>query len=139
MSYLLDTNVVSTMAKPPLHEGVGRFLEGAEEDELYLSVVTLAELRYGIERLPAGTKRANLEKWLERDLIPRFENRIFLMDGFAAMEWGRVKARAERMGRPISEMDAWIAATAALHGLTIVTRNVDDFASFEGKLLNPWE
>lgn len=139
MSYLLDTNVVSAMAKPPIDEGVGRFLEGAEEDELYLSVVTVAELRYGIERLPAGTKRANLEKWLEGELIPRFENRIFVMDGFAAMEWGRIKARAERMGRPISEMDAWMAATAAVHGLTIVTRNVDDFASFLGKLLNPWE
>jgi len=139
MSYLLDTNVVSTMAKPPLHEGVGRFLEGAQEDELFLSVVTVAELRYGIERLPEGTKRAKLEQWLEKELIPRFEKRIFVMDGFAALEWGRIKARAERMGRPISEMDAWIAATAAVDGLTIVTRNVEDFASFPGKLLNPWE
>lgn len=139
MSYLLDTNVVSEMAHPPIHEGVEKFLNSAEEDNLYLSVVTLAELRYGIERLAAGAKRARLEKWLEGELAPRFENRIFLIDGFAAIEWGKIKARAERLGRPISEMDAWVAATATIHGLTLVTRNVNDFESFSGEIINPWE
>ena len=126
------------MARPPIHEGVASFLSAADEDDLYLSVVTLAELRYGIERLATGTKRSRLERWLEEDLLRRFEKRIFLMDDLAAHEWGKIKSRGERMGRPISDMDAWIAATAAIHGLTVVTRNVNDFGSHEGKLLNPW-
>lgn len=138
MSYLLDTNVVSEMAKPPINEGVANFLSLAQEDELYLSVVTLAELRYGIERLAAGAKRARLERWLEEDMLRRFEKRIFLMDSLAAAEWGRIKARGERSGRPIGDMDAWIAATATIHGLTVVTRNVNDFSCYEGKLLDPW-
>lgn len=138
MSYLLDTNVVSEMAKPPINEGVAKFLSDIEEDELYLSVVTLGELRYGIERLTAGAKRSRLEKWYEEDLLGRFERRIFLMDGFAAAEWGRIKSRGERRGRPISDMDAWIGATALIHGLTVVTRNVNDFSGYGGELLNPW-
>jgi predicted nucleic acid-binding protein len=138
VSYLLDTTVVSEMAKPPVNEGVARFLSGTDEDELYLSVLTLGELRYGIERLTAGAERSRLERWYEEDLLGRFERRIFLVDGFAAAEWGRVKSRGERSGQPISDMDAWIAATAIIHGLTVVTRNVGDFSGCGGELLNPW-
>ncbi len=138
MSYLLDTNVLSEMAKPPINEGVASFLSGVEEDELYLSLVTLAELRYGIERLAAGAKRSWLERWYEEDLLRRFERRVFLMDGLAAAEWGRIKSRGERSGRPISDRDAWIAAIAIIHGLTVVTRNVNDFSGYGGELLNPW-
>jgi len=139
VSYLLDTNVVSETIKPAANAGVSKFLSEADEDQLYLSVVSLAELHYGIQRLERGAKRGRLEKWFADDLLARFERRIFLMDGMAAAEWGVIMARGERMGRPISEMDAWIAATAAIHGMTIVTRNVGDFAAHEGKLLNPWE
>ena len=139
MSYLLDTNVVSETTKPVINAGVSRFLSEAEEDELHLSVVSLAELHYGIERLASGTKRARLEKWFAEELLGRFEGRIFVMDGLVAAEWGVIMARADRMGRPISEMDAWIAAIATIHGLTVVTHNLDDFTAHEGKLLNPWE
>jgi toxin FitB len=139
VSYLLDTNVVSEMAKPPINAGVADFLSRTPEDNLYLSVVTLAELRYGIERLGPSAKRAGLERWLDDDLLPRFEKRIFLVESLIATEWGRLKARGERRGRPVGDMDAWIAATATIHGLTVVTRNVNDFDSFEGELLNPWE
>ena len=138
MSYLLDTNVVSEMAKPPVNEGVANFLSQADEDELYLSVVTLAELRYGIERLAGGAKRSRLEKWYEEDLLRRFERCIFVVDGLAAAEWGKIKSRGERSGRPISDMGAWMAATATVHGLTLVTRNVGDFTGYGGGLLNPW-
>lgn len=139
MSYLLDTNVVSETSKPAINAGVSRFLAEVEEDGLYLSVVSLAELHYGIERLAIGAKRSRLEKWFADELLGRFEGRIFVMDGMAAAEWGVIMARGERLGQPISEMDAWIAATAAVHGLTVVTRNVGDFTAHEGKLLNPWE
>jgi predicted nucleic acid-binding protein len=139
VSYLLDTNVVSETSKPAINAGVSRFLAEAEEDGLYLSVVSLAELHYGIERLANGAKRSRLEKWFADELLGRFEGRIFVMDGMAAAEWGVIMARGERLGQPISEMDAWIAATAMVHGLTVVTRNVWDFTAHEGKLLNPWE
>jgi len=139
VSYLLDTNVVSETSKPAINAGVSRFLAEVEEDGLYLSVVSLAELHYGIERLAIGAKRSRLEKWFADELLGRFEGRIFVMDGMAAAEWGVIMARGERLGQPISEMDAWIAATAAVHGLTVVTRNVGDFTAHEGKLLNPWE
>jgi len=131
--------VVSETSKPAINAGVSRFLAEVEEDGLYLSVVSLAELHYGIERLAIGAKRSRLEKWFADELLGRFEGRIFVMDGMAAAEWGVIMARGERLGQPISEMDAWIAATAAVHGLTVVTRNVGDFTAHEGKLLNPWE
>lgn len=139
MSYLLDTNVVSETSKPVVNAGVAKFLADADEDELYVSVVSLAELHYGIQRLSQGMKRTRLENWFADELLRRFEGRIFLMDGLAAAEWGVIMARGERMGQPISEMDAWIAATASIHGLTVVTRNVADFAAHQGELLNPWE
>ena len=139
MSYLLDTNVVSETSKSFVNAGVAKFLAGAEEDELYVSVVSLAELHYGIQRLSQGAKRAKLEQWFGDELLRRFEDRIFLIDGMAAAEWGVIMARGERMGQPISEMDGWIAATASIHGLTVVTRNVADFAAHQGELLNPWE
>lgn len=139
MSFLLDTNVVSETSKPSVNAGVAKFLAEAEEDDLYVSVVSLAELHYGIQRLSQGAKRARLEGWFADELLRRFEGRIFLMDGMAAAEWGVIMARGERMGHPISEMDAWIAATASVHGLTVVTRNVADFAAHEGKLLDPWK
>jgi toxin FitB len=139
VSYLLDTNVVSETSKPVVNAGVSKFLAKAEEDELYVSVVSLAELHYGIQRLSQGAKRAKLEKWFADELLYRFEGRIFLMDGMAAAEWGVIMARGERMGQPMSEIDAWIAATASIHELTIVTCTVADFAAHEGNLLNPWE
>ena len=139
MSYLLDTNVVSEMSRPPINAGVADFLSETPEDNLFLSVVTLAELRHGIERLAPGAKRAGLERWLEDDLLRRFERRIFVVESLIANEWGRLKARGEQKGRPANDMDAWIAATATIHGMTVVTRNVDDFRSFEGPLLNPWK
>lgn len=139
MSYLLDTNVVSEASKPMVNAGVSKFLEQAEEDELYVSVLSLAELHYAIQRLVPGAKRAKLQKWFAEELLRRFEGRIFLMDGMTAAEWGVIMARAERTGQPISEMDAWIAATASIHGLTVVTRNLADFAAHHGDLLNPWK
>ena len=139
MSYLLDTNVVSEAIKPAINAGVSKFLAAAEEDELYLSVVSLGELRYGIERLAAGAKRARLENWFAEELLRRFEGRVYTMDSLSAAEWGVIMARGERMRQPISEMDAWIAATATVHGLTVVTRSIADFAAHQGQLLNPWE
>jgi predicted nucleic acid-binding protein len=136
--YLLDTNVVSEWAKPRPNPGVIEWLDEVDEDEVFLSVVTFAELRRGIERLAAGARRKRLDRWLGEDLPSRFDGRIAPVDGAIADEWGRLVARHETAGRPIHALDALIAATAQIHGFTLVTRNVADFKLSVKSLLNPW-
>jgi toxin FitB len=138
VSFLLDTNVVSEWTKPRPNPGVVEWLAQVDEDEVFLSVVTFAELRHGIERLPAGDRRRRLDEWLRNDLPLRFEDRIVAVDGAIADEWGRVVARRESRGRPMSAMDALIAATGQVHGLTVVTRNMADFQGSVKSVLNPW-
>jgi len=138
VSYLLDTNVVSEWTRPRPNAGVVEWLAKVDEDEVFLSVVTFAELRHGIERLAPGARRRRLDEWLRNVLPARFEGRIAGVDGAIADEWGRLVARCEARGRPIHAMDALIAATAQVHGLTLVTRNTADFGASVKSLLNPW-
>ena len=138
MSFLLDTNVVSEWTKPRPNPGGVEWLGQVDEDEVFLSVVTFAELRHGIERLPVSTRRRQLDEWLRNELPVRFEARIIGVDGAIADEWGRLVARREGRGRPIQAMDALIAATAQVHGLTLVTRNTVDFHPSVKSILNPW-
>ena len=139
MSFLLDTNVVSEWTKPRPNAGVVRWLAQVVEDEVFLSVVTFAELRRGIERLPSGARRQLLDEWLRGELPWRFEARIIGVDGAIADEWGRLVARGEARGRIIHAMDALIAATSEVHGLTLVTRNTADFQTSVKSLFNPWD
>jgi predicted nucleic acid-binding protein len=138
MSFLLDTNVVSEWVKPHPNAGVVAWLARADEDRIFLSVITLAELRYGIERMAAGLRQRRLDEWLRNELPPRFEGRILSIDNSIADVWGKVVARREAVGRPISAQDAFIAATAEIHGLTLVTRNAQDFKPTLKALVNPW-
>lgn len=138
MSFLLDTNVVSEWTKPRPNPGIVEWAGQVDEDEVFLSVVTFAELRHGIERLPGGERRRQLDEWLRNDLPLRFEGRIVAVDGAIADAWGRVVARRESRGRPMSAMDALIAATAQVHGLTVVTRNTADFQGSVKSVLSPW-
>jgi predicted nucleic acid-binding protein len=137
VSFLLDTNVVSEWTKPRPNLGVRAWLTEADEDQIFLSVVTLAELRHGIERL-IGRRRVSLDEWLRHDLILRFEGRVIPVELAIADEWGRLVARREAQGRPMNAMDALIAATAEVHALTLVTRNNSDFAATVKSILNPW-
>jgi predicted nucleic acid-binding protein len=130
--------VVSEWTKPRPNPGVVEWLAQVDEDEVFLSVVTFAELRHGIERLPAGARRRHLDAWLRSELPQRFEGRIVLIDGAIADEWGRLVARHEARGRPIQAMDELIAATVQVHGLTLVTRNAADFQHSVKSLFNPW-
>lgn len=138
MSFLLDTNVVSEWTRPRPNAGVIHWLTECDEDAVFLSVVTIVELRHGIERLSAGRRRSRLDAWLGDELLPRFEGRILPIDSGIADRSGRLVARREILGRPIHAMDALIAATAAAHDLTLVTRNVTDFETVVKSLLNPW-
>jgi toxin FitB len=141
MSFLLDTNVVSEWTKPQPNSGVIDWLAQTDEDSVFLSVVTFAELRHGIERLPPSKRRDRLDEWLKVDLPLRFEQRILPVDAAIADQWGHLVARCEAAGRPIHAMDALLAATAEAHALTLVTRNAADFAATlkSKSILNPWK
>jgi predicted nucleic acid-binding protein len=138
VNYLLDTNVVSEWVKPQPHPGVVTWLATTDEDRVFLSVVTLAELRRGIERLPICARRTRLEAWLSHELPLRFEKRVLPIDPPVADAWGRIVSRSQAQGRTIHARDAFLAASADVHGLTLVTRNISDFDALGQTLLNPW-
>lgn len=138
MSFLLDTNLVSEWVRPRPDPGVVSWLAQVDEDRLLLSVVTLAEIRRGIERLAPGARRRRLDDWLREELSLRFEGRLLPVDGAVADRWGEIVARREGVGRPIGSMDAFIAATAAVHALTLVTRNTRDFEGAVETVIDPW-
>jgi predicted nucleic acid-binding protein len=137
VNFLLDTNAVSEWVKPRPNAGVIRWMEAADEDRIFLSVVSLAELRHGVERLATGARKNRLETWLRQELPQRFEGRILFVDDQIADAWGRAIARSEAMGRPMGAMDAFLSATAEHHRMTLVTRNVSDFPLLRA-VLNPW-
>jgi len=139
VNYLLDTNVVSEWAKPQPHEGVVEWLLDADEDRLFLSVLSIAEIRRGVELLPESSRRERLFEWLLSDLSLRFEGRILTVSPDVAHQWGISMAMAQKSGVALSPMDGFFAATALVHDLTLVTRNLQDFQRVGITLLNPWE
>jgi toxin FitB len=138
MKYLLDTNVISEPMKVRPNPGVMNWLAGQDEDEVFISVVTITELRCGIERLATGKRRDILEQWLRKDLSGRFEGRVLAIDIEVADACGRLVARSEGLGHPIEPRDAFIAATAGVHGLTLVTRDASEFQPAVKSILTPW-
>lgn len=138
MNFLLDTNVVSEWTKPRPDAGVVAWLAGADEDRIFISVITIAELRHGIERLAPGARRQRLDGWLTNQVPLRFEDRLLAVDAETANAWGRVMAQGQAAGRPPGTMDAFIAATVLRHDMTLVTRNVSDFEALGVRLINPW-
>ncbi len=138
--YLLDTNVLSEFSRRGgPNERVKKWLEAADPDSLYASVLTFGEIRYGVALLPPGKRRTALELWLDRDLPEWFEGRVLAIDQSIADRWGTIRAREQLNGRPVSVIDALLAATALQHKLTIVSRNVSDFRVVGMTVLNPWE
>jgi predicted nucleic acid-binding protein len=138
VSFLLDTNVVSELVRPRPNPGLVEWLAERDEDQVFLSVVTLAELRYGIARLPVGRRRRSLEEWLRGGLLQRFDGRILPVDDDVALTWGDVTAECAAAGRPIEAMDALIAATVRVRALELVTRNTRDFEAALIPVHNPW-
>jgi len=138
--FLLDTNVLSEFnRRGDPNPGVKQWLAAADTGSLYASVLTLAEIRFGVELLPPSKRRTQLEDWLDRDLPAWFGDRILSVDRLIADRWGVVRAKRQMQGRPLSVVDGLLAATALQHGLTIVSRNVGDFALLGLAVLNPWE
>jgi toxin FitB len=138
VSFLLDTNVLSETSKPQPDDGVKAWLHNVDEDMLFVSAVTLAELRFGIERLAQGARRSGLELWLRESLTERLGSRLLVVDSAVAHEWGTLQAETEARGRRMNQMDCFLAATARIHQLIIVTRNTEDFSAVVCELFNPW-
>jgi len=137
--FLLDTNWISEVVSIKPEPRVLAWLDAADERTLYLSVLTLGEIRKGIVTLAEGKRRAQLEAWLEIDLRRRFAGRILPVGDAVADRWGMLAADVKRQGRSVPTVDAMIAATAIHHNLTVVSRNVDDFKNAEVSLFNPWQ
>jgi len=138
LKFLLDTNVVSEWVKLKPNANVVRWLADMDEDQVHLSVVTFAEIRQGIYEMPSGRRRDSLESWLNDDLFLRFEGRILDVDLAVAGAWGALMAQSTKVGMNLNAMDAFIAATARVHAVTLATRNTKHFAKLDVSLANPW-
>jgi predicted nucleic acid-binding protein len=137
VKYLLDTNVLSEIQKPNPEARVNTFIENLDEENIFISAISIGEIVFGIEKLPEGKKRNDLSLWLYRQILGLFESRIIPLESEVTQEWGRIRARA---GRTIPGIDALIAATALTHHCTLVTRNAKDFKDIGGlNVLNPWD
>ncbi|KFC61998.1 Ribonuclease VapC [Devosia sp. LC5] len=138
MSFLLDTNVLSEIRRPQPDQQVLAWLDQADEDRTYLSVITIAEIARGVALMDEGRRRTDLAQWLELDLPARFGSRILPVDVQTALTWGNLLASTRKEGIALSVMDGWIAATAITRQLTLVTRNTKDFQNLPLTLLDPW-
>ncbi len=136
MSYLIDTNVLSELRRKQPDPQVVAWLQARPPQSLFLSVLTLGEIRKGIERVTDIGRQQALLDWLEVELPNYFLNRLLNIDAHTADRWGRLMASA---GRPLPAIDGLLAATALQHDLTLVTRNIKDFSGLQVKLISPWE
>ncbi len=137
--FLVDTNVISEVLRPAPDSNVVEWCRTTDRDQLFLSVVSLGEIRKGLTLMPVGVRRNQLEK-ASTALIPEwFTGRILTVTQAIAERWGVLEGERQRLGRPLHVPDAQIAATALEHGLTLVTRNVADFEHLGLSILNPWE
>ena len=138
MSWLLDTCVVSELVRPRPKASVVSWVLERDEDELFLSVITIGELEKGIARLPDSPKRVALEQWVRRELADRFRDRLLAVDSGVAARWGALVGASEARGQPLPVIDSLIAATSLQHDLTVVTRNTDDLERCGARCFNPW-
>ena len=139
MKLLLDTCVISDLVSKKPNPAVVEWVDAQDDDDIYLSVITIGEIVKGIERLPASKRKRELLDWLSNDLLARFQDRIMALDIDVLVEWGTLTARMELAGRPMPAIDALIAATALVNRCTLVTRNVNDFEGTGVEIINPWE
>ena len=135
MSYLIDTCTLSELVRPTPAPSVVAWFEAVASEALYVSALTLGEIRKGVEKLPAGRRREQIGSWLEIELPNWFDGRVLSVDAAVADEWGRLAARHPRALPAIGSL---LAATALRHRLAIVTRNVADFAGIGVRVIDPW-
>jgi len=139
MKYLLDTCVISELVTKTPNPHVVGFVDSLEPDDVFLSVITVGEIVKGIEKLPTSGRKRKLRTWLQEDLLIRFDGKIISLDTNIMMEWGKLTAQVEAVGKPMPAIDSLIAATVLAYELTLITRNVGDFESAGIEIVNPWE
>ena len=138
MKYLLDTCVVCEIVKPCPNGFLIEWLHETPSDRLYISVLTIGEIRKGVSKLPGSKKKAKLTEWLNT-LIEDYRDRIIPVDLAASEAWGEMQSKAEKEGHMLSTIDGLIASIARTHNLILVTRNESDFQECDIPLFNPWE
>jgi tRNA(fMet)-specific endonuclease VapC len=139
MRYLLDTCVISELVSKQPDKSVLRWIDEVDDQLVYLSVITIGEIKRGIEKLSESRRKDRFDKWLSEDLLIRFDDRILTIDIPVIFTWGGLVARLESLGRPIPAIDSLIAAIALHHELQLVTRNEKDFAGTGLTIVNPWD
>lgn len=136
--WLLDTNVISELRRPHADRNVLAFVASQALESLFISTVTLAEIRFGIELVADASRRADLTDWLTHKVRPLFEQRVLPVSEDVMLKWRLMVEEGRKAGHTFSQADLIIAATGAHHGLTVVTRDVSDFERARVPCVNPW-
>ena len=137
--WLLDTNILSELRRPKPERKVIAFVAAQPLEHLYVSAVSFAEIRFGIERLSDAGRRAELNDWLALKVRPMFEQRVLAVSEDIMFKWRLLVEEGRKAGHTFSQPDLIIAATALHHGLTVVSRDVGDYRKARAAVLNPWE
>jgi hypothetical protein len=137
-SWLLDTNVLSELRRPKPNQKVVAFIEAQPLDLLYVSSVTLTEIRFGIECINDAGRRSELNDWLANTVRPMFEQRVLPVSEDVVFKWRLLVEDGRKAGHTFSQPDLIIAATALHHGMTVVSRDTGDYERTRVPLVNPW-
>jgi len=139
MAWLLDTNVLSELRRPRPHPNVVAFVSSCPLDQLYVSAVTLAEIRFGIQLVNDPARRADLDRWLALKVRPMFRGRVLQVTEDIMLEWRLLVEEGRKTGHTFSQPDLMIAATAIYHGHSVVTRDRSEFERAGAPVVNPWD
>lgn len=137
--WLLDTNVLSELRRPKPDRNVVEFVSSQSLDHLFISVVTFAEIRFGIELVNDAKRRVELDQWLDQRLRPMFAERVLEITEDILLKWRLLLETGRKRGHTFSEPDLMIAATALHHGLTVVSRDTAEYEKANVAVLNPWK
>lgn len=139
MNYLMDTCVISEIIKPKPSSKVIKWLRACQDENLFLSSLTIGEIQKEISELPDSRKRNKLQEWMDTELIRRFDKRVLVIDIKVAQKWGEIQASSEITGTKMPVIDSLIAAIGLVYDMTIVTRDTSGMEKSGARLFNPWE
>jgi predicted nucleic acid-binding protein len=138
VAYILDTNILREMYVSNPNEKFKSWFTKQDKEDFHITTFNVAEIRYGIEKLPQSKKRQDIESWLDDILLPNFNGRILTFDLKSAQAWGVMAAQNTKTGRPRPHMDSLLASIALAHDMVLVTRNIKDFSGLGIELVNPF-
>jgi len=139
LKYLLDTNIISELVSKKPNKIVVEYINNLNQDDVYLSVITIGEIQAGIQNIESESRKALLLKWLYSDLFKKFENKIIHIDIDIMLMWGNINHQLKKAGKPLPIMDSLIAATCIQNKGTLITRNESDFKNLEIAIINPFK